>query len=385
MEKQYTVKIVIGANYGDCGKGLAVDYFSAQSVLRPLNVLANGGPQRAHTVVLPGGLRHVFHHFGSGTLSGADTFLASRFLVNPMEFMRELRELANIAPMARFLVFADPVCPLTTPFDMATNQILESTRGDGRYGSCGMGIWETIVRNGPTLGVWKRLARKERKALLESIREGYFPSRLHENGLSVPAGWEFLFTDALLERYLDDMDGMFRTLTICGPEILRSYRTIVFENGQGLLLEQGHGDDNHATPSYTGLRNPAAVLREVFNGQTGGLECADVEICYVSRTYMTRHGAGPLYDEISMDKLPGDMRIDKTNIENPFQGQLRYAPLDTEALYKRTVEDFSKFALPGWRQTHFFTHADENPDIPIYATYVSYGPCRTLVNTLLPN
>ena len=59
------VKVVIGANFGDEGKGLMTDYFAAQAVENKescLVVLHNGGAQRGHTVVTPEGYRHVFHH-----------------------------------------------------------------------------------------------------------------------------------------------------------------------------------------------------------------------------------------------------------------------------------------------------------------------------------
>ena len=86
------VRIVIGANYGDEGKGLMTDYFAAQGAeqgKRVLVVTSNGGAQRGHTVTLPDGRRHVFHHFGSGTFAGADTFLCRNFILNPILYEEE--------------------------------------------------------------------------------------------------------------------------------------------------------------------------------------------------------------------------------------------------------------------------------------------------------
>nr|WP_279048354.1 adenylosuccinate synthetase [Bifidobacterium catenulatum] len=63
------VKIVVGANFGDEGKGLMADYFCHQAVSQGkkcLNVLTNGGAQRGHTVVYTDRKRHVFKHFSSG-------------------------------------------------------------------------------------------------------------------------------------------------------------------------------------------------------------------------------------------------------------------------------------------------------------------------------
>ena len=79
------IRIVIGANFGDEGKGLMTDYYAAQAAEQKktaIVVLSNGGAQRGHTVVTCGGKRHVFHHFGSGTYAGADTYLPEKYIVN---------------------------------------------------------------------------------------------------------------------------------------------------------------------------------------------------------------------------------------------------------------------------------------------------------------
>lgn len=73
---------VIGAGYGDEGKGLMTDALVAALNGAATVVRFNGGAQAGHTVVAPRKgappLRHVFHHVGSGALAGAPTFL-SRF------------------------------------------------------------------------------------------------------------------------------------------------------------------------------------------------------------------------------------------------------------------------------------------------------------------
>ena len=85
MTKGYAV---IGANAGDEGKGNIVSYLVSQ-VENPLVIRFNGGAQAGHTVVSPEGVRHVFSHFGSGTLAGAPTYLSKYFVVNPILFNRE--------------------------------------------------------------------------------------------------------------------------------------------------------------------------------------------------------------------------------------------------------------------------------------------------------
>ena len=77
------VKVVIGSNFGDEGKGLMTDYFCAEAKKRNescIVVLSNGGAQRGHTVVTPDGIRHVFHHFGSGTFAEAPTYFSEQYV-----------------------------------------------------------------------------------------------------------------------------------------------------------------------------------------------------------------------------------------------------------------------------------------------------------------
>ena len=81
---------VIGANYGDEGKGRLVDWLVARHGTDSVVVRSNGGAQAGHTVGLAEGQpRHVFHHLGSGTLRGAATHM-SRFMVShPIVFADE--------------------------------------------------------------------------------------------------------------------------------------------------------------------------------------------------------------------------------------------------------------------------------------------------------
>lgn len=171
------IKVVIGANFGDEGKGLMTDYFCHQSTLRgekTLVVLHNGGAQRGHTVVTPDGNRHVFHHFGSGTLVGADTYLSGDFILNPIVFRQEWEELKEMGITPR--AYANENCLITTPFDMILNQIKEKWRGGERHGSCGIGIYETKIRTlyNFEAGIWKQLNKDELIEYLKKIRDEYF-------------------------------------------------------------------------------------------------------------------------------------------------------------------------------------------------------------------
>lgn len=132
------VKVIAGANFGDEGKGLLTDYFAFQSKESCLVIKCNGGSQAGHTVVTPNFIKHVFHHFGSGTFAQAKTYLSKDFIVNPILFRKEREELKQkgINPIC----FVNQKCLLTTPYDMLINQIAEKSRKEQKHGSCGVGI-----------------------------------------------------------------------------------------------------------------------------------------------------------------------------------------------------------------------------------------------------
>ncbi len=370
------IRIVIGANYGDEGKGLMTDYFASQAVTAGKSVLvipANGGAQRGHTVTTSEGIRHVFHHFGSGTLAGTDTWLPRFFIVNPMIFMNEYEELTGKGARD-FRITMDPECPVSTPFDMITNQILEEHRGNARHGSCGVGIWETLLRQGKLLGEMLAMTDDGTRTYLKEDCKKQLQNRLAENGIpEIPKRWQEIIGDeGLIDNYICDLRDMSAIAELRGGEILREYDRLIFENGQGLLLDRSHKEyTHHTTPSNTGLRNPAELIRENLKGKEAEIEC-----CYVTRTYLTRHGAGPFAEECNKEEINADMQ-DLTNVPNPHQGTIRYGKPDARVIRKRINEDYDSEMFSKRfrkRKTIAVTHVNEYiSDIVAFGDYISDG------------
>ena len=128
--------IIIGANFGDEGKGLTTSFLCSQ-VKNPIVVRFNGGHQAGHTVVY-NNKRHVFSSFGSGTLQNVPTYWSKFCTFYPIGFMNELKLLNN--PQ----IFVHPLCPVTTPFDVETNKSLNAVN---KNGSCEVGFGTTIQRH----------------------------------------------------------------------------------------------------------------------------------------------------------------------------------------------------------------------------------------------
>lgn len=371
------VKVVIGANFGDEGKGLMTDYFCAEAINRKescIVALCNGGAQRGHTVVTPDGIRHVFHHFGSGTLVGADTYLSEKYILNPMTFRKEYEELEAMGFSPK--VYAHPMCMWSTPYDMIANQIIEDSRGDKRHGSCGMGIWETILRYNRVERKWSLREFNDatpawKRLWLKSLRIGYVNNRLFD----VPKEWSDIFgSDYLIQNFINDVEFMCNHITWTNAKILQSYDTVVFENGQGLLLDQNQTKyGNNTTPSNTGIKNPHKIISKY-------LPNANVEVCYVTRTYMTRHGAGNFESECNKAEINSLME-DKTNVPNPYQGSIRYGLLDTSELVERIEADINSIGGNSYEVSLAVTHINEFENkelLNLNVKYLSYKETREL-------
>ncbi len=353
--------IVVGSSYGDEGKGLAAACAVRRAEGPVLNILVNGGPQRGHTVDLPDGRRHIFSHFGSGALDGAVSCADEDFMVNPLLFERERDNLAaefGIRPT--LLVHAR--CRVTTPWDMMLGQMIEENRGARRHGSCGCGIQETRLRFRNTNWAlrWGELAgisRERYEACCRRIVREYLPARMESLGMKISPEWRpVLENDGLIEHSWMDLCAMLDHTRVfeSWPETAERYRTLVFELGQGLALDEFNMKDfPHLTPSRTTSRVSAERIA-ALSGET------ETEILYVTRSYLTRHGAGPLQTECPKERINPDM-IDRTNVPNPHQQSLRYGLFDGGAVLARIRADLTnaREVLPGASAGIAVTHLNE--------------------------
>lgn len=328
------VSAVIGASFGDEGKGRTVHYLADD---RSLVVRHNGGAQAGHTVVSYDGHRHVFHHFGSGTFRGAATFLSKYFISNPMTFCTELEALKRKGfQRGKKLVFVDPRSLVTTPWDMLINQALERKRGMVRHGSCGMAIHETQKRNETIQLTVDDILRTEPHVWIKKVQtiiEEWMPKRVKDLGLDDEV-LKLTASKKLFEQFFNDCMKFGRNVSVRLVDNLllryEGWNHIIFEGAQGLKLDQDDPGFPYITHSKTGLFNAVDILAEA-DWQPA------VDVYYVTRTYLTRHGPGPMPNETSEKPFPEI--VDKTNIPNEWQGTLRFGLLDVDMLRASIAKD----------------------------------------------
>ena len=317
--------IVIGKNFGDEGKGLATDCFARLAKENNQSALAvrfNGGAQAGHTVDTVSG-RFIFHELSSASFRKVDTYWAKDFLPDLYKLEEELeafRELTGFVPK----IIAHPFCRMVTIDDVLVNMAAETERGKDRHGSCGMGIYEAVVRSEKHplyLKDVKGMSAEELFLLFKELRNNYYPDRIKELGISDTKENEYLEllnNDNVLRNAAEGICHGAELIEIKDYSYLSEFDEIIFEGAQGLLLDTDNEEfAPHITASHTGAKAAVETCLEA------GIK--DIEVSYITRTYVTRHGAGVLPCEEEWPKY--NLKIsDATNIENPWQGIIRYAP-----------------------------------------------------------
>ena len=267
-------RIVIGANYGDEGKGTVVATYTKQSD-NVLNVLTNGGSQRGHSILTQNG-SITFQHFGAGTYHGADNYYSRFFILNPLQFAKEYESLI-VKPKN---IYRDRICRWSTPYDCMANLIEEEQKG--RKASCGMGIWNTIKRcnHTPIVLFDEFLSNSNPIDFLNQVKSYY------ERLITIPDKWKDVWDSPVVKtHFLKDCQFMASHTKVCDLASL-AYDNVIFENGQGLLLCDTGKNTFDTTPSNTDSLYATQLLRE--------MQIDDATIHYVTRPYLTRHGDGHL-------------------------------------------------------------------------------------------
>ena len=329
---------VIGKNFGDEGKGFACSRL-ASSLKNALIIKHNGGGQAGHTVEdSEGKWRFIHHQIGAGAEYHVPTLFADSFMPDLFQLGKEVKEFTELFGFQPIL-YSEKNARVTTIDDVLLNMGAEVARGKNRHGSCGMGIEECVQRNAAGYGITvEELATWTKQDLvdrLKQIRREYTGRRAKILGIySSNPYYEMLYNETVLENFVVEVKENVKLLTLVDADRkwLEEFQNLIFETGQGLLLDQ----DNeayapHLTSSKTGIHNPTIFLEK------RGLSLE--EAIYVTRPYVTRHGNGPLPCEVKRSELPG-VGEDLTNQPNEWQGTLRYAKHEgLEAFFAPVLRD----------------------------------------------
>ncbi len=317
--------IVVGLGFGDCGKGTVTDHLVRERGAG-LVVRFNGGGQAGHNVVLPDGRHHTFSQLGAGSFAGARTHLASTVIVHPSALLVEARVLADkgVAEPLSMLTIS-PRCRITTPFHQSAGRLRELARGTKAHGTCGVGVGETVrdalghpddallaaELTGPTDALLAKLERI-RGRLLRSVPDVGDDERA------------LLADPEVCGRWLDQVAPFRqRARLVDDAEVAASIEgDVVFEGAQGILLDEHVGFHPHTTWSTCTSEWAERWLAD------HALPHAPLRVG-VTRTTLTRHGAGPLP---SADHTLAAALPEPHNGAGGWQGAFRVGWLDLPLL-----------------------------------------------------
>ncbi|MBM9838078.1 adenylosuccinate synthase [Rhodococcus hoagii] len=278
--------VLIGAQWGDEGKGKATDLLGGrlQWVVR-----YQGGNNAGHTVVLPNGDKFALHLIPSGILTpGVTNVIGNGVVVDPGVLLQELAGLEERnVDTSGLLISAD--AHLIMPYHVAIDKVTERFLGAKKIGTTGRGIGPCYQDKIARVGVRvadvldeKILTQKVEAALefknqvLVKIynRKALDPHQVVDEVLTQAAGFKHRIADTRLQLNL----------------ALERGETVLLEGSQGTLLDVDHGTYPYVTSS-----NPTSGGASVGSG----IGPTKIEtVLGILKAYTTRVGSGPFPTEL---------------------------------------------------------------------------------------
>ncbi|MEI7891980.1 MAG: adenylosuccinate synthase [Myxococcales bacterium] len=276
--------VIVGAQWGDEGKGKIVDYYTEHA---DLVVRYGGGPNAGHTLVVDG-VKLIVRLIPSGVLRAKTTcVLAQGMVIDPTGLVVELDELGRRGHLrSGSLVISDRAHAIL-PYHVLLDGLRE--QGKGALGTTKRGVGpcyeDKVARRGITLGAFRDFTKlRERVA---AALDSWNPSIVALGG-TAPS------VDEVLETVKPAADRIVPMLADTGALVERAVRQgkkVLFEGAQGTLLDIDHGTYPYVTSSH-----PTAG--GACTGTGVGPSRIDTVVGLV-KAYCTRVGGGPFPTELS--------------------------------------------------------------------------------------
>jgi adenylosuccinate synthase len=276
---------VVGAQWGDEGKGKIVDWLSNRA---DIVVRFQGGHNAGHTLVV-GDKTYKLSLLPSGVVQGKPSVIGNGVVVDPWALLSEIEKIGGqgIKISPEILILADNAC-LILPLHRDLDGAREAAAGANKIGTTGRGIGPAYEDK-----VGRRAIRVADLADPDSLRPKIDRLLAHHGALRKGLG-------------LPDFDGegLLRELLEVAPKILpyaqpawrvlntavRAGKRVLFEGAQGALLDVDHGTYPYVTSSNT-VAGQAAAGSGLGPRSTG-------YVLGIVKAYTTRVGEGPFPAEL---------------------------------------------------------------------------------------
>lgn len=324
--------IVIGAQWGDEGKGKVVDILAEAS---DLVVRFQGGNNAGHTLVIDG-VRTVLHHIPSGILQGTLCVLAGGVVVDPKILLDEIEGLKTRGFLQdpKQLTVGEE-CSVIMPYHRVLDAAREASVKGTKIGTTGRGIGPCYEDRVARRAVFVRdLTRPD------VLREKIEANLVEKNAIAVALGAEEFDAESLISEALalgERLKPYVRPAGAMVRKSLRSGEDILFEGAQGTLLDVGLGTYPFVTSSHT-------VSASACVG-TGIPPNAVTRVVGITKAYCTRVGEGPFPTEL-FDETGEFLRKAGAEFGSTTGRPRRCGWLDIAALrYACDVNGFTELAV----------------------------------------
>lgn len=280
--------VIVGAQWGDEGKGKIVDLLTeqAQAVVR-----FQGGNNAGHTLVVDG-QKTVLHLIPSGALhQGVCCIIGNGVVIDPDVLVAEIDKLKSQGLLAEknALVISEGA-HLILPFHKKLDVLRETTSGKNKIGTTGRGIGpcyeDKIGRRGLRIGeLFHADVCRKKLDLLASHHNPVFKNIFHEEEIS---------PDEIFARLMQIKDKISAHIGHSGvilDDLHRQNKNVLFEGAQGAGLDIDHGTYPFVTSS-----NTTAATASTGTGIGPSLVG---KVLGVFKAYCTRVGSGPFPTELN--------------------------------------------------------------------------------------
>jgi adenylosuccinate synthase len=373
--------VILGAQWGDEGKGKIVDLLAQHS---DLVCRYQGGPNAGHTIVA-GGETYKIRQIPSGVITGTTCVIGAGCVIDPQVFLAEVDDLEGRG-ISTADVHVSGEAHLIMPWHVAIDGASERRLGKLQIGTTRRGIGPCYADKAMRLGI-RAQDLLDPKILRQKIEVALAEKNLW---LERVYGVEPLELEELagrLEGYAQRIRPHIADTSLIVDRALKDGHTVLLEGGQGTLLDLDHGTYPFVTSSSTVAANAAT-------GVGIGPNRID-RVIGVAKAYVTRVGEGPFPTEIEgpdqerVQRLGGELGTVTGRVRRcgwldlvALRYAVRLNGITALALTKLDVlSDFAEvpvctaYRLPDGRELDEFPghQSDFHHARPVYATLPGWG------------